>query len=137
VDEKLILIDTSAWIAGFRREGPPGLEAALDEALETNRAVIVPFVALELLQGCKSQNEFRLLKQQLGSLVFDDLEDSDWQASYLLGFSLRRKGITVPTLDLLLAHRAIEKRYRLLHHDRHFRLIEKHAANLDAVDFLP
>ncbi len=63
------------------------------------------------------------------------MEDLIWERVYSFGFSLRRRGLTVPTLDILIAFLAIDKGYTLLHHDHHFRMIAEHS-ELDAMDFL-
>ncbi len=133
--DKKVLVDTSAWIVGFRRIGPEGLKTFLREALDSDRVVTTPPIILELLQGCKTQKEFEALKARLESLERSPLEGLPWERVYHLGFSLRRKGLTIPTLDLLIASLSLEQGYLLLHHDQHFRMIAKHC-ELDAVDFL-
>lgn len=132
---KLILVDSSAWILGFRGQGPAKLHAYLRDVLEKNLAVTTPFIALELLQGCRTSTEFHRLKINLESLIVDRLDDLEWESLYRFGFSLRKKGLTVPTLDILLAFHCLERNYILLHHDRHFRMIRNHS-DLMIVDFL-
>jgi predicted nucleic acid-binding protein len=48
---------------------------------------------------------------------------SVWEQAYELGFSLRRKGLTIPTVDLIIAALAIENKSLLLHHDEHYEMI--------------
>lgn len=132
---KTVLVDTSAWIVSFKRTGPAALKTLLKEAIDKDRVVTTPLILLELLQGCKREEEFTHLKTRLESLENCSLEDLNWQRVYRLGFTLRRKGLTIPTLDILIASLAIEKGHTLLHHDHHFRMIAKHSG-LDAIDFL-
>lgn len=133
--DKKVLVDTSAWIVSFRRTGPEGLKTFLRTALERDQVVTTPLIILELLQGCKTQKEFDALKTRLESLEQSSLEGLPWERVYRFGFSLRRKGLTIPTLDILLAFLSLEKGYALLHHDQHFRRIAEHS-ELDAMDFL-
>lgn len=58
-----------------------------------------------------------------------------WDVAYGAGFDLRRKGVTVPTVDLIIAAVAKVNGCALLHHDGHFRLIAKQMG-LRAVDYL-
>jgi predicted nucleic acid-binding protein len=53
-----------------------------------------------------------------------------WEQAYELGFSLRRKGLMIPTVDLIIAALALENRTLLLHHDEHFEMIVPHFPNL-------
>jgi predicted nucleic acid-binding protein len=135
VTNKKVLVDTSAWIVSFRSVGLEGLKTFLRDVLERDQVVTTPLIILELLQGCKTQREFSDLKARMESLENVLLEDLSWDRVYHLAFSLRRKGLTLPTLDILIAFLSIRKGYALLHHDRHFRLIAEHS-ELAAIDFL-
>ncbi len=133
--DKKILVDTSAWILSFKRTGQETLKNLVKEAIVRERVVTTPVIVLEVLQGCKTQKEFDNLRTRLESLENCPMEDLIWERVYSFGFSLRRRGLTVPTLDILIAFLAIEKGYTLLHHDHHFRMIAEHS-ELDAMDFL-
>ena len=43
-----------------------------------------------------------------------------------MGFNLRRKGITVPSLDLIIATNAIVTESELIHFDKHYTYIAEH-----------
>lgn len=133
--DRNILVDTSAWILSFKRTGHEELKALLKEAIDTKRVVTSPLIILELLQGCRTEKEFDTLKTRLESLENCSIEDLAWEKVYSFSFSLRKKGLTVPTLDIIIAFLSIEKGCTLLHHDHHFRKIAENS-NLDAVDFL-
>lgn len=130
-----ILADTSAWIASFKRKGSEALKTFLKEAIDRDELVTTPIVVLELLQGCGTEEEMADLKAKLESLDQCSMEDLSWERAYRFAFSLRRRGLTVPTVDILIAFLCIEKRCTLLHHDRHFKMIAKHS-DLVAIDFL-
>ncbi|PIX84760.1 MAG: VapC toxin family PIN domain ribonuclease [Nitrospirae bacterium CG_4_10_14_3_um_filter_53_41] len=132
---KRILVDTSAWVLSFKSSGHDKIKSFLKEAIDLNQIVITPFIILELLQGCKTEKEFDVLKTRLDSLESFTIEEMSWEEIYGFGFSLRRKGLTIPTMDILIAFLAIEKDLTLLHHDHHFRLIAKHS-KLNAMDYM-
>ena len=49
-----------------------------------------------------------------------------WERAYDLAFSLRRKGITVPYTDILIAASALIMAATVVHADSHFDLIAHH-----------
>jgi len=119
----MILIDTSAWIASFKKIGNHELKEFMKQAIVSGLAVTSPIIILELLQGCRSVGERDALKIKLESLDLLSITLSVWEQAYELGFSLRRKGLTIPTVDLIIAALAIENKSLLVHHDEHYEMI--------------
>jgi hypothetical protein len=130
-----MLVDTSAWVMSFRETGNPKLKEYLKEALDLDRVVTTNIVILELLQGCKTRKEFDALKSRLDVLPFYSMGGRTWSIAYEAGFSLRRKGITIPTVDILICSLARENGLMLLHHDNHLKVISREMG-VKAVDFL-
>jgi predicted nucleic acid-binding protein len=131
----MILIDTSAWIASFKKTGNDELKQFMKQTIVSGLAVTTPIVILELLQGCRSVGERDALKIKLESLDILSITFSVWEQAYELGFSLRRKGITIPTVDLIIAALAIEHKSLLVHHDEHYEMIVAHYPNLQTKYF--
>ncbi len=123
-----VLVDTSAWILSFKKSGNAELKAFLIESVRSGAAATSPVVILELLQGCRSEAERDSLKEKLESLPVLPLGPSAWERAYDLGFTLRRQGLTIPTVDLIIAATAIESNSALLHHDKHFEMIARYSA---------
>jgi len=130
-----VLVDTSAWIASFRETGNQKLKDHLREALDLDRVVTTNIVILELLQGCKTRREYDALKSRLDVLPLYELNDKAWTVAYEAGYSLRRKGITVPTVDILICSIAKDKAASVLHHDEHIKTVSREMG-VKAVDFL-
>jgi predicted nucleic acid-binding protein len=126
----MILVDTSAWIVSFKKAGDHDLKESLRQAIVSGHAVTSPVILLELLQGCRSIEERDSLRMKLESLDLLPITPVVWEQAYELGFSLRRKGLTIPTVDLIIAALALENRTLLLHHDEHFEMIVPHFPNL-------
>lgn len=131
----LHLLDSSALIMATKNNCPAGLSELIEQTLDDDSAVTIPLIKFELLQGAKDQKDFNLLKKQLNSLNQDSCADLNWEDFYQFGFKLRKKGLTIPTIDLIIAFIAIDKNYTLLHHDKHFALIAKHS-ELKEISFL-
>ena len=122
----MILIDTSAWIASFKKTGSQELKEFMRQAVVSGLAVTSPLIILELLQGCRSVGGRDALRTKLESLDILPITQGVWEQAYELGFSLRRKGLTIPSVDLIIAALAIENKTLLLHQDDHFEMIVPH-----------
>ena len=136
VPEK-VLVDTSAWIVSFKRGGDQRLKEFLRQSIIAGLAVTTPIILLELLQGCRSTEERDALRIKLESLDLLSVDSSAWEQAYELGFLLRRKGLTIPTTDLIIAAMAIENKTILLHHDEHYEMIALHYSDLRTKYFGP
>lgn len=116
----MILVDTSVLVEYFRdRDSRPAktFQKVLDEC---RPFAIAPQIYQEVLQGARSEREFRLLRTYLETQEF--LLPADNRTSYAeaarLYYSCRKKGITITgTIDCLIAQIAIEHRAWLLHND--------------------
>jgi hypothetical protein len=120
------LIDTSAWVLALRSDGDKSAVDAVADALANNQAAICPIVMLELLSGVKAERHYRELESELRALYFIAATDSVWAEAYRLGHALRKKGVTIPAADVLVAAAALSEDCAVLHRDRHFDLISKH-----------
>jgi tRNA(fMet)-specific endonuclease VapC len=113
----LILVDTSAWIDFFRGREP--LATAVDEALAANEAAICGPIETELRRGLAKQERGRVLPL-LSACHQLPQPDELWKEAGEVGYALRRRGVTVKTLDLLIAVYAIANRSSLLTGDSDF-----------------
>ncbi|MBM4330595.1 MAG: PIN domain nuclease [Deltaproteobacteria bacterium] len=125
-----ILVDTSAWIVSFKKAGDQRLKEFLRQSIINGLAVISPVIILELLQGCRSIEERNGLRIKLESLEVLPVSSSVWEQAYELGFTLRRRGLTIPTTDLIIAAMAIDSKSLLLHQDEHFEKMIPHFPDL-------
>ena len=116
----MILVDTSILI-GYLQGKSDAPYSHLEKIMEQN----VPFgicnhIYQELLQGTKTEKEFRELKSYLDDLVFYDLRNGrkSYEDAALMYAKCRRAGITVrSTIDVIIAQIAIENHLYLLHND--------------------
>jgi predicted nucleic acid-binding protein len=120
------LVDTSAWLLALRRDFIPAIKDRIDHLLKDDAIITTGIIRLEILSGAKTEPEFRRLKQGLDALESVETESGVWEEACKLGFSLRRKGVTVPHTDILVAACAMKTKATLIHVDAHFDLIAKH-----------
>ena len=117
---EVCLIDTSAWIDFFRGREP--VASHVDTLLAEGSAAVCGMVELEIRQGlrCEETNLLSLL----GSTLRLETREEDYARAGDALASLRRKGITLPATDGLIAHVAMSHEARLLEHDDHFKSVE-------------
>ena len=117
------LIDTSAWIDFFRNKLSPYGEIVAT-LIEQDAAVMTGPVIAELLQGLKSQREGDALRELLSVIPYVEVIHNDWNTTGNLLGKLRRRGITVPLTDALIAVVAKRNDCNILTIDQHFDHLE-------------
>lgn len=123
----MVLVDTSVWIDFF--QGDDSLYAKTLEGLikDSNRAVICGVILQEVLQGIKDHTTYELTKERLLKFPFLDTNKETYIFASFLYRNLRRKGITVPSIDTTIASIAILNRIPLFTKDEHFKTIARHS----------
>ena len=119
----IFLLDTSAWIPVLRINPLESLRKKVDQLLKENSVAIMPIVKVELLGGTKNEIEFERLNERLSSLLSLDMNNEVWNKASKLAYDLKRNGITVPYIDIMIAATAIHHNTTLLHLDKHFDMI--------------
>lgn len=115
----MILIDTSAWIEFFRRQGSAACKARVAAVVGAGTAAHTCPVRFELLLGARPE-ETRDIQAGLDFSTRVRLEAEDWDQAAALGARLRAAGVTVPASDLLIAVVAVRHDLPLLARDSHF-----------------
>jgi len=119
----VILVDTSVLIdalSGRKNQQVVKFRGILDRGISFG---ISPLIYLEVLQGAKSHNDYRALKDYLSTLKFYDLRDAkdSYEEAATTYFKCRKHGITLSSsVDCLIAQIALEHDLYLLHRDRDF-----------------
>ena len=117
-----ILVDTSAWIDYFNK---PDSETGkiVEQILRNGRAVLAGIVLTEILQGAKIKAEFDAILESMLALPLLEASLMTWIEAGRISFTLRKKGITIPTTDLIIACLALENNCTILTLDLHFQKI--------------
>jgi predicted nucleic acid-binding protein len=124
----LCLVDTSVWIYALRKAFVPEIKSYVERMIDDDRIVIVPIIKLELLSGTRTKKEFSRLKLRLDALPEVAFTERLWDTAQELAFRLRRKGLAIPLIDILIIAGAISADAVLVHQDRHFDLAAEHVA---------
>ncbi|RJQ60860.1 MAG: PIN domain nuclease [Desulfobacteraceae bacterium] len=114
-----IIADTSVWIEFFRDE-KSSISIHLQELLRSGRVALTGMVLAEILQGVKGLREAAMVQKSLEPLVFMEMNREMWQRAGEVSASLRRKGITIPLSDILIASVALNQDCKVFTTDPHF-----------------
>jgi predicted nucleic acid-binding protein len=117
-----ILVDTSIWIEYFNRPESK-IGASLEVFIKKGNVCVTGLILTELLQGARIEKEFNAILESIIALPFLDVTLETWISAGKISFSLRRKGITLPTTDLIIASLAIAYDYSVFTLDPHFEKI--------------
>ena len=119
----MVIVDTSVWVEVFR-DSSGSRRDALREALGGEETALTRFHQLEMLQGCRDEKEWGLLKTYLETQDYLEMRESSWQEAARTYFDLRRLGRTVRSpIDCCIAQVALDHEATLLHRDRDFEVI--------------
>jgi predicted nucleic acid-binding protein len=115
------MVDTSVWIDYFNNTSTPQVER-LESALGVEVAAIGDMIALEILQGFKSDKDYRIARDMIDTLsVFELLGQQTVYRCADNYRALRKKGITVrKSADSIIATFCIDNDLPLLFSDRDF-----------------
>jgi predicted nucleic acid-binding protein len=119
----MILVDTSVLIDFFK--GQKNRECQKFELILTQGIPfgINSFIFQEVLQGAKSEKEYKTLKKYLETQNFYHLNDpvDSFARAARIYFDCKKKGVTIrSTIDCLIAQTVIEHDLFLLHNDNDF-----------------
>ncbi|NIS91037.1 MAG: PIN domain-containing protein [Woeseiaceae bacterium] len=131
----MIVVDSSVWIDYFTGKQTPATNK-LDSTLGVERIAIGDLMLTEVLQGFRSDRDYRKARTLLLSLVVANVLNTDIALKSAANFRrLRAVGITVrKTVDTIIATYCIENRLALLHSDRDFGPFHEHLGLKSALD---
>lgn len=81
---------------------------------------------IEILRGCQTKAHAAALREDFLGFYHLPLTQGVAGRAADMGFVLDRKGIVVPTIDLVIAATAMEHGCLLAHQDKHFAAIARH-----------
>ncbi len=116
----MILVDSSAFIEYYRPAGQPEARRKVAQAIAADQVAVNGLIRVEILAFAPNEFELRKLAADFDAFHLLDLETKDFELAVELGFRLRRRAITVPTTDLIIAASAIRAGATLYHLDSHF-----------------
>ncbi len=117
-----ILIDTSVWIEFFR--GNEEFREKFEDIIKTSHIVLTGPVISEILLGIRGEKEKRKVKNLLKNLTIINPSWDDYVYAGEIGYSLRKRGKTIPLIDLIIASVCIRNNLTIFTLDKHFKEIK-------------
>lgn len=118
----MVVADTTVWIEFFN-DPESDEKHAIDLLIDENELALVGPVLSELLQGCRTAGEANTILDHVSALTFLEMDFSLWRRTGELSSSLRRRGTTVPLMDIVIAALAMEHDAEVFTTDPHFEKI--------------
>ena len=115
----MILVDSSAWIEGLRRDGKLEVKLALQALNDEYEAAWCSIIKLEVLGGSRKEERARL-ERYFSVIRYLVVTEATWDLAKSYSWRLRDRGQNVPTSDILIAAVAIEAGIRVYSIDQHF-----------------
>ena len=118
----MILVDSSVWIDYFLGKDTPQVEI-LDRSLGVRAVGVGDLVLTEVLQGFRSDKDYRIAKSIMNELTIVEMLGKDLAIKSADNFrKLRKMGITIrKTADVIIATYCIEHKVPLLFSDKDFK----------------
>lgn len=121
MDNSLVLVDTSAWIEFYRKDSADSeIAGQVQHLIREDRVVTTEPVLLELAAGAKERKKLKKLRDTFSLFHLAQIRDDVWHDAVDNMFALRGKGITIPTVDVLIGTAALNYDLYLIHLDRHY-----------------
>ena len=114
-----ILVDTNILIDFLDRS-----TEEMARIFEEEDIIVCGAVRAELLRGAVSERNFETMKRALEEFKSIDPGPEDWDLLCWNLYLLRRRGVNVPFVDVLISTIAINHDLTVWTNDKHFRLIQ-------------
>jgi len=116
-----VLLDTSVWIDALRGKTPANVTVT-QRLLNDDRVLSCGPVIFEIKRGLRPQERKKILPL-FDALIRLSVDEAVWDAAGDLDASLRKKGITIPSMDVIIAQICLHHKVFLFYLDEHFRSV--------------
>jgi len=125
----MIVVDSSVWIGVFRgadRRAVSSLNRIMTME-EADTIIVGDIVLVEVLRGARDDRHAEWIERRLRKFTIERMLDDRSAVRVAANYrELRRLGVTVPTVDLIIATFCVERGYSLLHDDGDFDILAPH-----------
>jgi predicted nucleic acid-binding protein len=118
------LIDSTIWIEFFKGHNNTVNDFVLP-LIDEDKIYYSGIILSELLVGASNEREFSFLESNFEGFRHLETDKNIFAKTAQMGFKLRRKGVTVPLTDLIIAAHAAHFGLTVVTADPHFKLIDK------------
>jgi len=120
----MVIIDTSAWVEFFRRDGETLIKLTVKGLLDAFEGALCGPVEMEFLGGARP-NEMKAIQRWFDIMPYLKNDQKIWRKAAENYSKVRASGHTVPWNDILIATIAKENEAVVYAHDKHFTIMAK------------
>jgi predicted nucleic acid-binding protein len=121
----MVLIDTSCWTHTLRRKGDPAIRSRVEQLILRQEACWCDVIRLELWHGARDDRDVQMLVDLEAIVPHLAITGAVWDLACDIGLMARRRGLNVPSTDLVIFACGRIHEAALEHRDQHFDLLEK------------
>lgn len=118
-----VLLDTSVWIDALQGR-TPHIVKMTQELLNEDRILTCGPVIFEIKRGLRPPERKKILPL-FDALIPLSVDETIWDAGGDLDASLRKKSITIPPMDVIIAQVCLHHKVFLFTLDEHFRSVPR------------
>jgi hypothetical protein len=115
----MVIIDTSAWVEFFRRDGDPHVKLAVKGLLEVFEGALCGPVEMEFIGGARV-NEMERIRAWFDLVPYVRNDLKIWREAAVNFSKLKAEGHTIPWNDILIATIVKSNSLRVYAKDKHF-----------------
>ncbi len=123
----MVIVDTSAWVEFFRRQGDPKVKLAVKGLLDAYEATLCGPVEMEFLGGVRA-DEKKHVQSWFNVVPYAGNDQKVWRKAADLYARMNSKGHKIPWNDALIATVTLEKGCRVYAVDKHFEAMSRFAS---------
>ena len=121
----MVIIDTSAWVDFFRRDGDLPTKLAVKGLLDSFEGALCGPVEMEFLGGARPK-EVAGIKAWFDLIPYLTNDQKIWRQAADTFSRLRQEGLTIPWTDALIATITLGQGCRVFAVDQHFTAMAPH-----------
>jgi predicted nucleic acid-binding protein len=120
----MVIIDTSAWVEFFRRDGDLHVKLAVKGLLDEYEGALCGPVEMEFLGGARA-NEMKRIKAWFDLIPYVRNDLKIWRDAAGNFAKLKAKGFKIPWNDILIATIAKGQTVKVYAKDKHFAVMSE------------
>jgi len=119
----VILVDTSVWIDFFAGRDLPHVDVLEQCILDNEDLALCGIILTEILQGIADDTTHRRVRRYLSPLIMLPMPETVFVRAADIYRKLRKKGITIPPMDVIIAQVCLHHKVSIFTLDEHFHSI--------------
>ncbi|MDH4200915.1 MAG: PIN domain-containing protein [Spirochaetia bacterium] len=116
----ITLIDTSAWIEALRKKGDRVTRDQVRSLLEGGDARTTEPILTEIWNGARGSEEIAFITDMENDIPLLKCNEPVFSLSWEIAKDCRKRGFTLPSIDIIIFSVASFYKANLLHRDTHF-----------------